>query len=102
MDTFTDTVLNKNKTTKTTLRNKFKELLNTTSYFNAAEGNYLLHCFAISEHKQEMFNHTAIMLAWGFTRAELAELRKGSLSSESDYLPMSTRIEMNEKERMHE
>ena len=79
---------------------EFKKLLGTTSYFNAAEGSYSQEGVARDAHKQNMFSHTALMLESGFTRKELETICKGNyLASETDYLPLLTRIELNEKKR---
>ena len=76
----------------------FKVLLGKTSYYNAGEGSsYSNEGSARETHKQNMFSHTASMLASGFTRAELETICRGNyLASETDYLPLLTRIELNE------
>ena len=89
------TTMQKNELTST-----FKKLLGTTSYFNAAEGSWSSEGVARNTHKQNMFSHTALMLESGFTREELETICKGNyLASETDYLPLLTRIELNEAKR---
>jgi len=81
---------------KIELNDKFVELLGIMSGFNAAEGAWSREAEARGEHKQKLYSHTAEMLEAGFTQTELKEISHGSLTSESDYLPLQTRIALKE------
>jgi len=73
----------------------FKSLLGKMSYFNAAEGSWSNEGVSRNETSNLLKTSALALLEVGVTREDLKEIAYGSLTTESDYLSLRTRIELD-------
>ena len=69
------------------IEERFKKLLGTMSYFNAAEGAFSTEKKQRESHQVLLKDHVKVMLKRGYTLRKLSKLSKEYLVSERDYLP---------------